>query len=498
MAFRAAAQNANNNTNATIALPSTVRVGDLVLVHFSQNNTDAISSAPSVLTLLDTDTTSSTYVHKLYYATVDGTNVFGGMNLSWPLSATRAWELNLYVESNVARSSQIISYTKAGSNVAATTTSTPNITPSANARLIELVAGKSNGVTITTWTAPAGWTARSIAPSFSTFGGSSVFATRDAGDGTSGTTYGNDSYSSDQQFGSVTKYTLALRPGVPMPAVVYRLNSTSHTWKSPGRTDLTPPSSIYSSPDPANFTTLLFQDEFSGSSVDTSKWNVTDGDHHSNEFSMLWARNVTVSGGYLHIQPKLETTTVGSTTRNYTSGYLDTIGKFSPTTLPLYFEYRCQMPMKTGVSAGMWPAFWLRGSTGAGEIDIMEAWELGSGATSGAIAESPHGKYAVHIYSDTGSGAGKAGNYAVSGQDLTQWHTYGCKIAADGSLSMYYDRALVYTFAQSTYTYLSSAFAGGYNIRLNLQIGSTYYGLPDSSVDWTQQYVIDYVRCWGP
>jgi hypothetical protein len=279
----------------------------------------------------------------------------------------------------------------------------------------------------------------------------------------------------------------------------YRLTATNATGTSNGPdqtfvTGITPPIS--------GLPTLQFDDEFSGTSVDTAKWNVRNNQHESNDSSIDLSRNVSESGDVLHIQPVHETyTEPGGTTRNYTTGYLDTIGKFSPAPgQHLYFEMRAKLPTKTNASAGMWPAFWLRGSTGTGEIDVMEAWgDLGTGASSGAISDPPEGHYSATIFSDTNTGAGKYnGGWLVSGQDFTGWHTYGWEVDADGSGHAYYDGVKYRDYPVSSFPYLGTNFTGGYNIRLNLQVGQpSYYGDPNASTDFSQQYLLDYVRVWG-
>jgi hypothetical protein len=161
---------------------------------------------------------------------------------------------------------------------------------------------------------------------------------------------------------------------------------------------------------------------------------------------------------------------------------------------------RAKLPTRTNASAGMWPAFWLRGSTGSGEIDVMEAWgDVGTGATTAATNAPPEGHYSATIYSDTVTGAGKySGGWLVSNQDLTGWHTYGWEVDADGSGHAYYDGVKYRYFQVYSFPYLFTNFAGGYNMRLNLQVGQpSYYGDPDANTDFSQQYQVDYVRVWG-
>ncbi len=122
--------------------------------------------------------------------------------------------------------------------------------------------------------------------------------------------------------------------------------------------------------------TLVWQDEFNGTSVDPAKWNVVIGDGcpslcgwGNNELQTYQAANVVVSGGTLKITARKET--VGG--RNYTSGRLNTKDLYSSG----YGRYEARMKLPN--AKGMWPAFWMLSQTEpygtwpkSGEIDVME------------------------------------------------------------------------------------------------------------------------------
>lgn len=251
----------------------------------------------------------------------------------------------------------------------------------------------------------------------------------------------------------------------------------------------------------AGFQHLAWHDEFDGPAIDASKWSVDNGVAANNERANRWARNVTVAGGSLVIQPKVETTTVstktGPVTRQWTSG---SVSSLFLAARPFYAEWRTFMPIAANRSAGFWPApGWLRAGTGLGEIDVCECFELGAGATQNAINEAPHAKQTAHIYSDTNTGVGKAGTLDTALMDVNAWHTFGARVDADGSVTVYRDGAVFKSFPVATYSYLGgSAFAGGYRLLTTLQVGSTYYGTPDGSTDFSQNLKIDYARVWVP
>src|SRR3954452_12238955 len=129
---------------------------------------------------------------------------------------------------------------------------------------------------------------------------------------------------------------------------------------------------------------LVWADDFDGTAVDTTKWNVRNIWPAANEEAIDTNRpaNVFVSNGVLTIRSQRETRTIstadGPVTHAFTSGYLDTIGKQSST----YgrFSMHAQLATQQGTSKGIWPAFWMRPDDGGfGEIDIIEA--IGSDAT---------------------------------------------------------------------------------------------------------------------
>ncbi|KAI1702465.1 glycosyl hydrolases family 16 domain-containing protein [Ditylenchus destructor] len=115
---------------------------------------------------------------------------------------------------------------------------------------------------------------------------------------------------------------------------------------------------------------LIWQDEFDGTALDTSKWNIITGNLGVNEEHQYYqGDNLEVSGGYLVITARKET----MEGQNYTSGRIDGLNKFS--TKYGRIEARLKLPMVTG----SWPAFWMLGDNfpvggwpQCGELDIME------------------------------------------------------------------------------------------------------------------------------
>lgn len=122
---------------------------------------------------------------------------------------------------------------------------------------------------------------------------------------------------------------------------------------------------------------LVWSDEFSGTSLDLTKWNYQTGDGcaegicgwGNNELQTYRQENVEVSDGVLKIIAKAENVDG----KNYTSGRITTRNKGD-------FTYgRFEASIKLPAANGLWPAFWTLstnepygGWPQSGEIDIME------------------------------------------------------------------------------------------------------------------------------
>jgi len=242
-----------------------------------------------------------------------------------------------------------------------------------------------------------------------------------------------------------------------------------------------PPPPTSSAPAPTGYH-LVWSDDFN--SINTSKWNVRNNSWAHNEESIDTSRpqNVFINNGALTLRAINETYTVNGTTRQYTSGYLDTIGKES-------WQYgRIEMRAKLPTAQGMWPAFWLRDDSGLGELDIMEAVGGLNTKTVQTVHQSTNGDMA------------KAGheNTLASGSNA-DWHVYAVD-REPGFMKWYIDDKLVFSVTSTQYSWLESAFASPMNIRLNLQVGGSmpaYYQKPVMGAPLgASDYTIDYVRVY--
>ena len=192
--------------------------------------------------------------------------------------------------------------------------------------------------------------------------------------------------------------------------------------------------------------------------------------------------------GYLHIVAAQPSPGV------YTSARLKTQGLFS-------FQYgRIEFRAQVPEAQGFWPAAWLLGNNiatvnwpASGEMDVLE--RVNAAATPDWNAGSIHGT------GFTGGNVGTKYNFPA-GQTAAGWHTYGM-IWSKGSVAYYVDDP-----AQPYVTYTPSSIAsltgsiwpydsGQSNyIILNLAIGGSWPGPPNSTTPFPSQMLVDYVRIY--
>jgi beta-glucanase (GH16 family) len=250
---------------------------------------------------------------------------------------------------------------------------------------------------------------------------------------------------------------------------------------TPSKTEQNPPP-----PPPANPAgwKLKWNDEFDGNAIDRGKWNLrNEGRSTDVACNTSSPKNQFVSNGMLTLRALKEPATCAGGTRQYTEGYLDTIGRHSWT----YgrFEIRAKSPNGPNNSKGLWPAFWLRPNDGGnGEIDVVE---LPGGsyyrqATLGIFYDySP-------VKQDVGARI-PDGGYPGDG-----FHTYATEWEP-GVLRWYIDGVKVWERNTSTTPWFDKVFNKPYNLRLNFQTGG-WLGNPDASTQFPADFVVDYVRVY--
>ncbi len=239
-----------------------------------------------------------------------------------------------------------------------------------------------------------------------------------------------------------------------------------------------------------NFRTLVMADEFDNEGAPNSSFWTFDigrgpnGDGWGNQELQYYTNrteNVKVENGFLLITAQEESFEGAS----YTSARLKTEGLFEQQ----YgrFEARIRLPY----GKGLWPAFWLLGNDcdtniwpNCGEIDIMEY--LGDSPT--VVFGSAHGP---------GYSAGEAETkeYSlVNDRFDTGFHIFGIEWGPN-YINYYVDDVL---YNQITPEDVSGewVFDHPFYIIMNVAVGGSFPGSPDSETVFPQTMVVDYVRVY--
>ena len=236
-------------------------------------------------------------------------------------------------------------------------------------------------------------------------------------------------------------------------------------------------------PPPTGGWTLAWADEFNGSALDTSKWNieVNGNGGGNNELQYYTARpeNIRVSGGQLVIEARRE----AYQGKQFTSGRITTQNKAS-------WQYgRMEARIKIPTGKGTWPAFWMLGNSissigwpASGEIDIME--HVNSEAvTHGTIHWQDHN----NAYANYGGPSGS--------QDFSQYHLYAVEWDAS-TIRWFVDGNQFHEVNIAGGVNGTSEFHAPYFLLLNLAVGGNWPGSPDGSTVFPNQMLVDYVRVY--
>lgn len=220
--------------------------------------------------------------------------------------------------------------------------------------------------------------------------------------------------------------------------------------------------------------------------LDPTVWTVRDQTANANEDSFLQAANVSVRDGVLRITGRREE--AGG--RRFTSGYLDTNGSYA---LPPFF--RAEVRAKVPWEQGMWAApLWLRPSDGSGgEIDLAETY--GSEQARPVLHQTIHSDYGPQHRKDP-----RPTDFAALGDpEGSAWHVYTVE-KTPGRLRMWVDGEPTATWGSGDPPWFDRYYEAGkhWNLRVNLQIGGSWGGLPDGSTRWGEgtTLFVDSIRTW--
>ena len=222
---------------------------------------------------------------------------------------------------------------------------------------------------------------------------------------------------------------------------------------------------------------LVWSDEFNGTSVDGTKWNIDNGNPGvNNEKEYYQSANVAETGGNLVITAKNQS--VGG--QPYTSGKLETSGKFST-------QYgRIEASIKLPQFTGSWPAFWMLGTNigtvgwpQCGEIDIMEQIN-----TSNTIYGT------IHWYDN---GATQYGGTTTTNPNA--YHLYAVQWD-NQSITWWVDNTLYATANIANNINNTGAFQNPFYIILNMAVAGDFPGQTVNTGALPASMYVDYVHVY--
>ena len=245
--------------------------------------------------------------------------------------------------------------------------------------------------------------------------------------------------------------------------------------------------------------TLVWADEFDGTSLDLSKWSAQIGDGcdidlcgwGNNEGQWYRADNAQVGGGLLRISARREA--AGS--KSYTSARLRTLGTGD-------FTYgRVDVRARLPRGQGIWPAVWMLPSDNAygpwpmsGEIDIVELVGHEPNRVHGTLHYGGPGP--AHVYSgadftlSSGTSIDIPANLACFHVFTVEWE--------EGEIRWYVDGRHYQTQTEwhSTGGPYPAPFNRRFHLVMNVAVGGNWPGYPDETTVFPQHMDIDYVRVY--
>lgn len=238
---------------------------------------------------------------------------------------------------------------------------------------------------------------------------------------------------------------------------------------------------------------LVWADEFNGTSLNLADWNhdLGTGSQYgltgwgNNELQYYRSENVEVSGGNLKISA-LQENYMGM---NYTSGKIHTKTK------RFYTHGKIEARMQVPTDQGMWPAFWMLTEPGdlaqnaaswPPELDIMET-----------VGHTGNTTFGTAHYGTWPTVISNGGQYTVPSGDLSStFHTYTVEWYPD-NIAWYFDGILIHELNSTDVSPEAWQFNQDFFLIFNLAVGGSWPGSPDGSTTFPEEMLVDWVRVYS-
>jgi len=229
---------------------------------------------------------------------------------------------------------------------------------------------------------------------------------------------------------------------------------------------------------------LVWEENFNSKQLDKKAWNFELGDGcpnncgwGNNERQVYTDTNHFLKDGKLVIRVEKAGT-------HYTSTRINTAGKKE-------FQYgRMEAKVKLPTGKGIWPAFWMLGSTirkigwpNCGEIDILEY-----------IGRDPHAVYtSLHTEASHGNTINTKKTIFPAIED--GYHVFAIDWTKD-KIEFLVDDVSVYTFEPKDKTANVWPYNQPFFFILNVAVGGNFGGPEVDDTIFPQEYSIDYIRVY--
>jgi beta-glucanase (GH16 family) len=249
------------------------------------------------------------------------------------------------------------------------------------------------------------------------------------------------------------------------------------------------PTSGYESAESYDGYNLVWADEFEGESLDLSSWTYEIGDGcpnncgwGNNESQYYREDNTSIVDGNLVITAKEQP----FQDHDYTSSRLVTKGKRQ-------FKFgRIDIRAALPEGQGIWPALWMLGSNidavgwpACGEIDIMEL----TGNVPNRVVGTVH--FGENVAAHQFISQNKFADSEESYQD--EFHVYSINWE-NNLIEFLVDDVVFHTITPASLDGAPYPFNKNFFFIFNIAVGGNWPGYPDSSTEFPQYLIVDYVR----